>query len=200
MSDPSTNPTALTGPDFGVDEDTLVMSRPDPDEVDISTDELPAPPKMTGRFDKRGFASIDELIGHPRADGYPTGNFTLVPANMADKAYEPGVHRWWVELWSDDIGSEPVRLEIVGDVVLGRSNLADVDLHEYGAIDRGVSRKHALLRPSKKALYLLDLGSTNGTHFNGIPMGQGIAMSLSENAVIRLGRLNLTVRFLAVTD
>lgn len=183
---------------YAFDEDTLIIPRPT--DEDLVHDEPLVPPKMTSRFDKRGFASIDELIGAPRADGFPSGNFTLVPASMAEKAYEPGVHRWWVELWSDESGSEPLRLEIVGDVVLGRTEQADVDFVNYHAAEHGVSRRHAMLRPSRKTLYLLDLGSTNGTHFNGIPMGQGIAMALVQNSVIRLGTLNLTVRFLTYTD
>jgi hypothetical protein len=118
---------------------------------------------------------------------------------MAHKAYEPGTLRWWLELWADRGMMKPLRLEIVGDVVLGRSTLADVDLQPFAAMEHGISRRHAMLRPSRKSLYIIDLGSTNGTHCNGIPMGLGIAMPLGEQAVIRLGSLNLAVRFLAMT-
>jgi pSer/pThr/pTyr-binding forkhead associated (FHA) protein len=76
---------------------------------------------------------------------------------------------------------------------------ADINLENYEALQHGISRRHALLRPSAKALYLLDLGSTNGTHCNGIPMGQGIAMPLKDRYVLRFGKLNLTVYFLAET-
>jgi hypothetical protein len=170
---------------------------PDAEETILFT----APEKLpgTGPFKHRGFATIDDLIGQPSGNGFPTGDFTLVPASMEHKAYEPGTIRWWLELRPDQGHMKPLRLEIVGDIVLGRSATADVNLEGYEGMQYGISRRHAMLRPSAKGLYLFDLGSTNGTHCNGIPMGPGITMPLKDRSVIRFGKLNLTVYFLAVT-
>jgi hypothetical protein len=180
-------------------EDTLMLQVP-------SNTPVPAAPARpigggTGPFAKRGFASISDLVGQPSGDGFPTGDFALIPSRMAYKAYEPGTLRWWLELWPDQGqgNGKPMRFEIVGDVVMGRSMLSDIDLLPYNGLEHGVSRRHALLRPSRNSLYMIDLGSTNGTHYNGIPMGQGIAIPLAHHSVIRLGRLNMTVQYLAMT-
>jgi hypothetical protein len=170
----------------------------------VAAPQIPVKPQElqgTGPFADRGFATIDELIGHPSGNGFPTGDFTLIPAHMEHKAYEPGTVRWWLELRADQRHLKPLRFEIVGDVVVGRSAAADInlDLESYDAMHYGISRRHALLRPSAKALYLLDLGSTNGTHCNGIPMGQGIAIPIKDRYVLRFGKLNMTVFFLAET-
>src|SRR5437899_3071433 len=121
------------------------------DANDDETILLPAPAqpapmvkKGTGRFAKPGWATVEELVGHPSGDGFPTGDFTLVPAHMAHKAYEPGTLRWWLELWPDRAG-KPLRLEIVGDVVIGRSSAADIDLMGFNAVEHGISRRHAML-------------------------------------------------------
>lgn len=51
--------------------------------------------------------------------------------------------------------------------MLGRGSEAsqtpDLDLDPYGALEKGISQRHALLRPTGHNLYLLDLNSANGT-------------------------------------
>jgi hypothetical protein len=192
MTTQQLNSNSLQHSSFDPDaEETILFTGP----PEVVVEKLPG----TGPFAKRGFATIDDLIGHPSGNGFPTGDFTLVPASMEHKAYEQGTVRWWLELRPDQSDMKPLRFEIVGDVVVGRSASVDINLENFDAMRYGISRRHALLRPSSKALYLLDLGSTNGTHCNGIPMGQGIAMPLKDGSVLRFGKLNLTVFFLAVT-
>ena len=88
-------------------------------------------------------------------------------------------------------------LEIVADVVIGRGHMGDnapeLDLNALDAFQLGVSRRHALLRPSPNHLYLIDLGSSNGTLVNGYPLGTGIAQSLAEHTHISLGKLNMNI-------
>lgn len=178
-------------------EDTLLLQVP---PLHTPSAEAPRPTSSnTSRFDRQQFASINGMAGHPSGDGVPTGDFTLIPSRMAHKAFEPDTVRWWLELWPDQGSGKPMRFEIVGDVVMGRSMLADIDLLPYKGLEHGISRRHAMLRPSRNALYMIDLGSTNGTHYNGIQMGQGIAIPLAHNSVIRLGRLNLTIHYLTMT-
>jgi hypothetical protein len=104
--------------------------------------------------------------------------------------------RWRVELHSENATMLPLRLEIADAAVLGRGHTADIPLDRYDNGTLGISRQHAMLRPSQRALFFFDLGSTNGTHHNGIPVGSGTAATLGLGDVIRLGRLTLTIRLL----
>src|SRR6185436_11087758 len=66
----------------------------------------------------------------------------------------------------------------------------------FGGLEQGVSRRHALLRPTANHLYIIDLGSTNGTLHNGLPLGPGIARSLKNSDTVTLGRLSFTIRII----
>jgi hypothetical protein len=71
----------------------------------------------------------------------------------------------------------------------------DVDLTPYGAADSGVSRLHVRIRRKGVLLYVVDLGSTNGTWLNGrklIPDGERL---LRHGDQLRLSRLKIRVRF-----
>lgn len=124
-------------------------------------------------------------------------SFITLPAHTAPSEF-PGGSRWRIELHDLGSGSTPLGLEIVGDTVLGRGKtgaaIPDLDLDEYRAFDLGVSRRHALLRPTKNRLYLIDLGSTNGTLLNATPLGQGVARAISDNDTVTLGNLSFTIR------
>jgi pSer/pThr/pTyr-binding forkhead associated (FHA) protein len=67
----------------------------------------------------------------------------------------------------------------------------DLDL----SADDCVSRRHAEVRLRDAAVYVVDLGSTNGTILNGQPLPPQEERRLSDGDVIRLGeRCLLTVR------
>ncbi len=86
-------------------------------------------------------------------------------------------------------------LDINGDSVLGRGGdtSSTIDLSPYRADEYGVSRRHAMLRPTSTALYIVDLGSTNGTLRNGQSIGVNTPFSLSNGDTITLGRLQFVV-------
>jgi hypothetical protein len=88
-------------------------------------------------------------------------------------------------------------LDLYGDVVLGRGQSRPghilVNLDPYDAQDLGVSREHALIRPTRSHLYIIDQGSTNGTVVNGASAGRGKATSLQNEDLIRLGNLVLMI-------
>jgi len=88
-------------------------------------------------------------------------------------------------------------LDAIADVVFGRGsegpNSPDIDLSELDALKLGVSRRHALLRPTPNKLFLIDLDSTNGTLLNAVPVGRGMAQALRSGDAISLGGLNFTV-------
>lgn len=97
--------------------------------------------------------------------------------------------------------ADPARrfgLDINGEVKLGRGGAAPdtVDLSPYGADDLGVSRQHLILRPTPTNLFVIDLGSTNGTLRNGRSIGIRTPYALVDGDVLSLGKLQLAVRII----
>ncbi len=105
---------------------------------------------------------------------------------------------------------KPIVFEIEGrelvlptrdELTIGRSSgnptdaAPDVDLTAYGAANYGVSRLHVRIRRKGVLLYVVDLGSTNGTWLNGrklIPDGERL---LRHGDQLRLSRMKIRVRF-----
>lgn len=115
--------------------------------------------------------------------------------------YEPGpddrlllAHPWRIVL-ELQVADRPLRLglDLYGDIILGRGKSRPgrlvLDLADYSAKEQGVSREHAMLRPTSNRLFLIDQGSTNRTVVNGVPSGRGVATPLSDEAMISLGNL-----------
>ena len=85
-------------------------------------------------------------------------------------------------------------------VVLGRSDArlryhADVDLTPYGALDRGVSREHARVYAEEGNLYIVDMGSTNGTFVSGTRLEPNTPTMISKGDEVLLGRLPIQILF-----
>lgn len=87
-------------------------------------------------------------------------------------------------------------LVVNGEVRLGRDKEAAglVSLNAYDAASLGVSRQHALLRPTDTHLYLLDLNSTNGTWQNDHSIGVNMPYRLTHGDRIRFGQLEFVVK------
>ena len=68
-------------------------------------------------------------------------------------------------------------------LLLGRDSSCDIPITE-----EGVSRQHARIERKDKSYVIADLGSTNGTYINGLPINQSV---LSEGDKIRLGDILL---------
>lgn len=117
-----------------------------------------------------------------------------VPDNPS--VVRPQTKPWRIQLIAEN--GEVIGLDIYGDVILGRGSKVragnGIDLTHLGAQEKGVSRRHALLRPTASRLYLIDLVSTNGTLHNSVPVGPGIARVLADGDIIMLGALTLVVR------
>jgi hypothetical protein len=125
--------------------------------------------------------------------------YRLLPARLAESALGRAV-MWRIELHGLVRDMAPLGLDIIGDVILGRGGTSgdapDLDLDPYGAFESGVSRQHAMLRPSRTSLYLIDLNSTNGTWHNALRLNSGITRALNDNDTVTLGRLTFTIRIL----
>lgn len=106
---------------------------------------------------------------------------------------------WKVRFDLVDDPTQAFGLDLNGEVILGREPKPDpayVDLSRFHADEMGVSRQHAMLRPTGTKLYLIDLGSTNGSYRNGYSIGVKTPYGISNGDVIALGRLQLVVRII----
>jgi K+-sensing histidine kinase KdpD len=90
-------------------------------------------------------------------------------------------------------------VEINGEVIMGRSNGAPdivTFFSEETADSLGVSRAHVMLRPTENKLYIIELGSTNGTFLNGHSIGVNMPHSLSDGDYLIIGRMEVMVRII----
>jgi len=99
-----------------------------------------------------------------------------------------------------DLAYDPTQcfgVDINDEVILGREDdEGTISLDSFDAAELGVSRQHALLRPTRDKLYLIDLESTNGTWRNGRSIGVNTPYSLSNGDLLTLGKLELLVRII----
>jgi pSer/pThr/pTyr-binding forkhead associated (FHA) protein len=95
---------------------------------------------------------------------------------------------------------EPLIVQPAKRTVLGRQDAnsvqkPDIDLSPYGALEKGVSRIHAVIARSEGTLTLTDMGSVNGTHLNGQRLMPDEPRVLRDGDEIRLGKLVAHVYF-----
>lgn len=95
---------------------------------------------------------------------------------------------------------EPLIIQPAKRTVLGRQDAnspqkPDVDLTPYGALEKGVSRIHAVISRSEGTLTLTDMGSVNGTHLNGQRLLPDEPRVLRDGDEIRLGKLVAHIYF-----
>lgn len=92
----------------------------------------------------------------------------------------------------------------VNEITIGRrdvdtNTLPTVDLNPYDGLEKGVSRRHAvILRKSNQALYVKDDSSNNGTFLNGQKLVPGQERVLRDGDELRLGHLIVMVIYTRV--
>jgi len=107
----------------------------------------------------------------------------------------------YTELFLNIRGIEiPLMLQFRDEIILGRPGTGEigqyiVDLTPFGGNEKGVSRHHAALRRLKNYLFLVDLGSSNGTFVNGQRLISHQPNILVEGDEIRLGNLVATISY-----
>jgi pSer/pThr/pTyr-binding forkhead associated (FHA) protein len=82
---------------------------------------------------------------------------------------------------------------ILGRAEKGQAVIPDIDLNRFGAHDKGVSRLHCHLRFEGDSLFVVDLGSANGTFINETRVLPDRPVPLSDRDTIRLGNLRIEV-------
>jgi len=84
---------------------------------------------------------------------------------------------------------------MLGRFDTGKYTATDIDLTPYGAIDRGVSRQHAILHLEDNSLYITDLDSTNGTFVGGQRLEPHEPTIIHKGDEVLLGRLAIQIMF-----
>lgn len=147
-------------------------------------------------------AASSEIPSFTQAEELQIKEYVRLPA-AAEKSKGKAPYSWRIALVSPVEEYEPLGLDLVGDITIGRSSDAksvDLDLTMYKAEDMGVSREHALLRVTKDHLMLVDLGSTNGTFCNGERIRLGMPQEVKNDDIITFGALHFKVSILKRAD
>ena len=95
---------------------------------------------------------------------------------------------------------ERVVMKDNGVVTMGRFDTGtvpneEIDLIPYGALDRGVSRRHCKIQLREDNLYVTDLHSTNGTFLAGVRLNPNESTVLRKGDELLLGRLAVQILF-----
>jgi hypothetical protein len=149
-----------------------------------------------------------KLSFSPQSYGFRTGaaeSYQKVPRELAEIAdrHKIAMWQWRIELHGLKPGEPPLGYDIFGNVIIGRAvdgSEADIDLEPYDALAKGVSRQHAMIRPTKQRLFLIDLSSTNGVRHNEIPTGPGMAVTLRNGDIVTLGDLTFEIQIIGQPD
>lgn len=71
--------------------------------------------------------------------------------------------------------------------------MPDIDLTPYQAYASGVSRLHAVLRKEESQVYVMDLGSSNGTYLNCVRLTPNESQALNHGDILSLGKLKIQI-------
>ncbi len=86
----------------------------------------------------------------------------------------------------------------LGRISEGQPIMPDIDLSPYQAYARGVSRLHAVLKREATHVFLMDLGSSNGTFVNGKRLSPNVDHAITNGDVIALGKLKIQILLKAI--
>ncbi len=151
--------------------------------------------RFMSQHNKFGFQTTDEdLVFHP-----------LPYAPSKDDTFLLGAPwRLKLELYTHENERMLLGVDLYGDIVLGRGDSRPgriiLDLDPFGASNMGVSREHAMLRPTATKLYVIDQGSTNGTTINGSISGRGVASAIQDDDIVNLAKMMVMIKVIAEPD
>jgi hypothetical protein len=99
-----------------------------------------------------------------------------------------------------EIEGVPVRMPVADVITVGRHNpesdlkIPHVDLTAQRGYEKGVSRKHIRLHRKNMLVYVVDLGSANGTLLNGRRLIANSERLLRDGDELQLGKLKMKVK------
>src|SRR5258708_22235412 len=147
----------------------------------------------------REFTELDKLTTREFAAVTPSNGIIAQRTNSHETQSEYLNQSTYLTLELLDTNRK-IYLQTQGHISFGRADPVTnwkptIDLTPYGAIERGVSRAHADLYFESDQVFILELGSQNGTRVNGMPVQTGQAQQVRNGDVIELGRLRVVVNF-----
>ncbi len=98
-------------------------------------------------------------------------------------------------------GGQKLLLDVKDKLVLGRKHNGlsieqpDIDLSPFNALEKGVSRRHALLARDQHTIVISDLASANSTYLNGQRLMPYEPRILRDADELRFGHLVITVAY-----
>ncbi len=95
---------------------------------------------------------------------------------------------------------EPYQVSFRYEMVIGRGgpgSPVDLDLSPFGAIEKGVSRRHAKISAQDGHLYLTDMGAANGTSLNDQRLDVNRLYHLNNDDQLMMGALRIAVRIVS---
>ncbi|MBN1287727.1 MAG: FHA domain-containing protein [Anaerolineae bacterium] len=154
---------------------------------DDSFDDEPTPPD-----DAAETADLDTPASRPAGDSNDMLNDLRRQIADEDAAIPAG----FIELFING-ETEPLRLELEDQLLLGRFTERFRDVKGYldltAHFERGISRRHAVIRRTAAGAVLVDLGSSNGTCLNDNPLTPNKSYPLKNGDRITLGDLVIYV-------
>jgi pSer/pThr/pTyr-binding forkhead associated (FHA) protein len=87
-----------------------------------------------------------------------------------------------------------LNIPVKDEVVIGREDpiseiFPDLDLTGFGGMEKGVSRKHAVIHRSGADYTVEDMGSTNGTYVNRKKVLPNVPQAIKPGDELRFGKL-----------
>ena len=87
-----------------------------------------------------------------------------------------------------------LEIPVMDEVVVGREDpisevFPDLDLTGFGGMEKGVSRKHAVIHRSGADYTVEDMGSTNGTYVNRKKVLPNVPQAIKPGDELRFGKL-----------
>ena len=98
----------------------------------------------------------------------------------------------------NSVSSVQISLLTTDGFVIGRSDsrssfIPDIDLADFKALEKGVSRRHAVFVRYQDRLHILDINSINGTFLNGKRLKPDIPYMLTSGDQLGFGDLLLSI-------
>ena len=81
----------------------------------------------------------------------------------------------------------------LGRVSEAQPIMPDIDLTPYQAYASGVSRLHAVIKREREQVFVMDLGSANGTYLNGKRLKPNSKQVLNHGNMLSLGKLKIQI-------
>jgi hypothetical protein len=94
--------------------------------------------------------------------------------------------------------TKPILISVKDEIILGRHVTGApedvIDLTPFGGLDKGVSRKHAVIRKNVNGFEIIDLFSTNGSWLNLERLLPDMVYTLRTGMQLRLGQLVIYIQ------